>query len=229
MSLPFKIFDLTHTFSPESVSWDGHCGFQHTLKEDYHDSSGKVKFRTQAITINAGIGTHMDAPAHCIKGGKCVADLSLGELITRCIVIDISDQAHATYSLSPKDIETFETEHGKISKDSFVIVHTGWERYWNQPTKYRNELAFPSVSKDAAELLLAREIAGLGIDTMSPDRPDSDFVVHQLILGAGKYIIENIANAKQLPAQGAYSFALPMKGADLTEAPIRLLGMINHE
>jgi kynurenine formamidase len=215
-------------FSPTAPSWDGACGFHHHVKSDYSDFPGDVKFRTQAITINAGIGTHMDAPSHCIEGGKCVADLSLSELITSCIVIDISDRAHEQYSLSPEDIQNFEAIHGKIPKDSFVIVHTGWEQFWNEPKKYRNELVFPSVSKNAAELLLERNIAGLGIDTMSPDRADVDFIVHQILLGAGKYIVENITNAKQLPPTGSYSFALPMKGMDLTEAPIRLLGMINH-
>lgn len=230
MNLPFKIFDLTHTFSPTSPSWDGDCGFQHKLKADYCDfPDDNVKFRTQAITINAGVGTHMDAPAHCTPGGKCIADLSLNDLVTACVVIDISHLAHERYSLSQEDIKTFEAQYGNIPQNSFVIVHTGWERFWDKPTKYRNEHVFPSVSKNAAELLLERNIAGLGIDTMSPDRPEEEFIVHQILLGSGKYIVENIANAKHLPATGSYSFALPMKGIDLTEAPIRLLGMINHK
>ena len=37
-------------------------------------------------------------------------------------------------------------------------------------------------------------------------------------------IIENVANAKQLPAAGAFSLALPMKVSNATEAPVRLVG-----
>ncbi|HHF7368398.1 TPA: hypothetical protein ACPSKY_003555 [Legionella bozemanae] len=64
-----------------------------------------------------------------------------------------------------------------------------------------------------------------GIDTLSPDRPENDFIVHQLMLENKKYIVENVFNAARLPALGAYSMILPMKIADLTEAPVRLIGL----
>lgn len=229
MSLPFTIFDLTHTLSPTIPTWDGNCGFNHTLRCDYSDCPTGVKFRVQKVTMNAGIGTHMDAPSHCIPGGKCIADLTLNELITPCVVIDISDHAHERYSLSIEDIESFESKYGVISDNTFVIIYTGWEKFWNEPSKYRNNLVYPSVSKEAAELLLSRNIAGIGIDTLSPDRPTEEFIVHQILLGAGKYIVENVANATKLPPTGAYSFTLPIKASELTESPVRLLGLILND
>lgn len=225
MTLPFKIYDLTHTLSPAIPTWDGSCGFNHKNKADYSDFPVGVKFRAQTVAMNAGIGTHMDAPAHCIPGGKCISDLSLNSLITPCIVIDISDRAHERYSLSPEDIENFESQYGLIPNNAFVIIHTGWDKFWQDPIKYRNNLNFPSVSQEATELLLFRNIAGLGIDTLSPDRPTENFIVHQLILGAGKYIVENIANSSILPPTGTYSFTLPINGKDLTESPIRLIAI----
>ena len=56
---------------------------------------------------------------------------------------------------------------------------------------------FPAFSAASAELLLKRNVAGIAIDTLSPDCLDPDFTVHTLILGAGKYIIENIADCSQ--------------------------------
>lgn len=70
---------------------------------------------------------------------------------------------------------------------------------------------------------------GLGIDTLSPDTRDSGFPVHQLVLGAGKYIIENIANAKKLPTTGCCIIALPIKIQHGTESPIRLVGIRSKE
>jgi len=176
--------------------------------------------------MHEGIGTHMDAPAHCIPRGKCIDELELNDLMTPCCVLDISNHAHGRYSLTLQDIKAFETQHGAIPPGCFIIVYTGWERYWNTPEKYRNDLVFPSVSKDAASALLERHIEGLGIDTLSPDRPEDGFPVHQLVLGAGKFIIENVANATEMPPLGAYSLALPMKIQEGTEAPVRLVGMI---
>lgn len=70
---------------------------------------------------------------------------------------------------------------------------------------------------------------GLGIDTLSPDRPGAGYPVHQLFLGAGKYLIENVANAVKLPAVGSYILALPLKLLQGTEAPLRLVALINKE
>ena len=93
----------------------------------------------------------------------------------------------------------------------------------------RYNFVFPSIMSIAAELLLERQIIGLGIDTLSPDRPDNGFPVHKLILGEDKFIVENVANASRMPPVGAYSLALPIKINEGTEAPVRLVGMINNK
>ena len=222
----FKLIDLTHTLTPEVASWNGSCGFQHDVKLDYEDCTTEVKFRVQQIKMHAGIGTHMDAPAHCIPGGKTIDELPLEQLVAPCVVIDVSAKAHERYSVSVQDITNFEAQHGKIPKDTFVIIYTGWDQFWNEPEKYRNNLVFPNISIEATELLLERNIIGLGIDTLSPDRPEEGYHVHQLLLGNGKYIVENVANAKQLPPTGSHSLALPIKTLGGTEAPIRVIGMI---
>jgi len=53
--------------------------------------------------------------------------------------------------------------------------------------------------------------AGIGIDALSPDRPEDDYPVHKIILEAGKYIIEKVANAHLLLPIGSYSLSLPLK------------------
>ena len=77
-----------------------------------------------------------------------------------------------------------------------------------------------------AKLLLKRNIAGLGIDTFSADTGADGFPVHLAVLGADKYLVENVANAKKLPPTGAKSFVLPMNIKDGTEASIRLIALL---
>ena len=126
----------------------------------------------------------------------------------------------------PQIVEAFEKKYGKIQRDTFIIFHTGWDRYWNNKDKYRNDLKFPSVHEDTAKLLLERKISGIGIDTLSPDAGGKIFPVHRVILGAGKYLVENIANAKELPPTGAKILIMPIKIQNGTEAPIRLVGLV---
>ena len=229
MKLPFHVIDLTHPITSTSPTWEGVCGFQHDIGLDYGACTTPVKFRVQNITMHAGVGTHIDAPAHCISGAKTVDELRLDDLIAPCVVIDISKQAHAKYQCLSSDIHSFEKKYGKIPKGTLVIIRTGWAQFWNQPEQYRNELQFPSISLAAANLLLERHIVGLGIDTLSPDTENSGFPVHQAILGAGKYIIENVANADKLPPIGSFTLALPILTTDGTEAPIRFIALLNKE
>ncbi|RZI45191.1 cyclase family protein [Candidatus Finniella inopinata] len=223
---PYTLIDLTHTLTPDIPTWTGGCGFHQQVKLDYDSCETDVKFRVQQLKLHAGIGTHIDAPAHCIPGGQSIDQLSLDQLSAPCAVIDVSGHAHERYTVTPQDILDFEHQYGSLPPHAFVIINTGWERFWTQPDQYRNNHIFPCVGRDAAQLLLDRAIAGLGIDTLSPDRPTDGFPVHQLILGAGKYIVENVAHALKMPRLGAYTLALPIKTQGGTEAPARLVGLI---
>ncbi len=229
MKFPYKTIDLTHSLHEGIPTWDGGCGFQHEISLDYKQCLTDVKFRVQHVKMHGGIGTHMDAPAHCIPGSTPIDQLQLNDMIAPCFVIDVSEYAHEDYSLSVSDIEFFEKTYGIIEAGSFVVVRTGWEKFWNNPEKYRNNHIFPSISEQAAQFLLNRRIVGLGIDTLSPDRSEDGFPVHGLILGAGKYIIENVANSASLPPVGSFILALPIKIKDGTEAPVRLVALLNLE
>lgn len=219
-----SFIDLTQTLHPAMPTWNGSCGFEQVVTLDYHQCSGEDTFRVQKVTIQAGIGTHMDAPAHCIPGGLTIDALPLESLISPCVVIDVSNKIDAHYLISPDDVKQFEAMFGVIPQNAFVLFYTGWSRYWNNAELYRNNHVFPSIHPDTARLLLERSVNGVGIDTLSPDRPDHGFPVHRILLGAGKYIVENVAGlAASLPAVGSYSFALPIKSQGGTEAPMRLI------
>ncbi|VEG92147.1 cyclase family protein [Legionella spiritensis] len=229
MTFPFNIIDLTHTLAVDSPCWDLDCGFAIRTTLDYQDCGSEVKFRVQHLSLPAGTGTHIDSPAHC-NANKDITIEKLGirshHLLAQAFVIDVSAKAHEHYLATAEDISAFEKQHGKIAQDSVVIFHTGWEKYWQNPERYRNNLQFPSVHSDAAQLLLERNIAALGIDTLSPDVPLSGFPVHHLFLSRGKYLIENVTNARKLPVTGSWILTLPMKIKDATEAPARVIGLV---
>lgn len=226
MNKDFKIVDLTHELSAEIPTWDGSCGFELAIDTDYKDCTPPDLFRTQKIKCGAGIGTHMDAPAHIKEEGLTIDELKLEDLITDCVVIDVSSVVDENYIIMPEAVENFEKEHGEIKPNSFVIFYTGWDKYWDEKEKYINNHKFPSVDESTALFLLKRKIVGLGIDTLSADTGEAGFPVHRAILGRDKYLVENIANAKELPATGAKSFVLPIKIKDSTEAPVRLIALV---
>lgn len=223
---PYTIIDLTHTLDSTIPTWSGGCGFNNDVHIDYSDCPGAYTFRVMKVKMHAGIGTHMDAPSHCIPGGKFIHDFNANDLVMPCVVIDVSDTCFERYSLSVQDVESFENKHGVIPKGSCVLVKTGWSKFWQTPATYHNNYVFPSVSAEAAELLLQREINAIGIDTLSPDRPEDGFKVHKTLLGAGKIIIENVANLDSMPPTGSFCLILPIKIKNGTEAPVRLVGLL---
>lgn len=219
-----KFIDLTHLITPNIPNWDNASCFHIENALDYDKG-----LRTQKIQMIAGIGTHMDAPSHFIRGGLSIDDIPLEKLIVPTCIINVSDKAGADYLISVKDIQDYEKNHAPIPENSFVIGYTGWSRFWPDIERYRNpddkgRMHFPSFAAEAAQLLLEKDIAGIGIDTLSPDC-DLAFPVHKLLLGKGKYIVENLANCHLMPAQGAHVLLLPLN-MDSTESPIRAVGIV---
>lgn len=220
------IIDLTHTLSSDIPSFDGDCCFSVHIATDYKDCTPPNLFCVQKIEAKAGAGTHMDAPAHCFEISATIDELELKNLLTDCIVIHI-DKADANYLAMPDVVHSFEEEYGTIPPNAFVVFHTGWDKHWSNPKQYRNDLHFPSIHEETAKLLLERDVAGIGIDTLSPDAGGKDYPVHRVILGAGKYLVENVANAKNVPPTGARILIAPMKIKGGTEAPIRLIATVS--
>src|ERR1044072_6758237 len=179
-----KIVDLTHALSPDVPRWDDSCEFELKSTVDYADCTPPDLFRVQKISLDLSLGTHMDAPAHCIPGGKTIDALELKNLIADCAVIKI-DNANEDSVIMPETVEKFEQEHGRMQPNTLVIFHTGWEARWNNPKSYHNDLKFPSVHESTAQLLIERDIAGLGTDALSADAGGKSFPVHRVILGAG--------------------------------------------
>lgn len=218
-----QIIDLTQTLQPGIPDWDGCCGFQ--IKSETTD-----EIRLQELATPAGIGTHMDAPAHFFIGGTDIASIDIKHCMGEAIVIDARDKTTPDYFLSVSDIQNFEQQNGQISPQSIVLLLTGWQQYWHTPERYLNKDSsghriFPGFSAAAAEYLLRKDINGIGIDTLSPDGSHRCFPVHRSILGAGKYILENLCNLQYLPPRGAQLIALPLKIANGTEAPARVIAM----
>ena len=223
--LNYRMIDLTQPLSPDSPTWGGSCGFCLEIKKDYD----KI-FRVQQIKMHAGVGTHMDAPSHRFADGISIEAIQIENCIVQASVIDVSHKAHQDYEISLTDIEEYEQAYGPIVKTSLVIGFTGWSRFWTEPTRYRNQddsgqMHFPAFSKQAAKYLLDKDVAGIAIDTLSPDCLNLDYPVHALFLGADKYIIENVGDCSKLPVAGSYVIALPLRACGCTECPIRMVGL----
>ncbi len=166
------------------------------------------------------LGTHIDAPNHFENNQPSVDRLKLESLVGQAYVLDISKKVEQNpdYVLTVDDITLWEKSNGRIVDRSIVLLNTGWWNKWNNFDKYKNadvnnKLHFPGYSPESAKFLVEmRNIDGIGIDTLSADCGiSSNFEVHHIINGAGKYILENVANLDKLPPSGAMLIIAPIK------------------
>jgi len=140
------------------------------------------------------------------------------------------------YRLTVDDVRRFEQAHGAIPAGAYVLLRTGWDVYWpnrgfvfGDDTPGRTtDLHFPSYGKDAAAFLVRdRRVAAIGVDTPSIDHgPSRDFIVHQIVTGAGKPGLENVAHLERVPPIGATLIALPMKIGGGSGAPTRIVALL---
>jgi len=183
------------------------------------------------------LGTHLDAPNHFEKNQPSVDEIDPADLFAAGVVVDISTQADADadYRLTRADLDEWEKRNGRIPEGALVLLKTGWGRFWDNPARYRSQdttgkMHFPGYSVEGARWLVQeRHIKGVGIDTLSIDYgPSTDFAVHHVINGAGRYALENLAALERLPMRGFFVFVAPIKIQTGSGGPARVFAILSN-
>jgi kynurenine formamidase len=192
------------------------------------------------LTIGEHVGTHLDAPIHWITGkdGADVASVKPTQLIGPACVIDRTAEAEADngYLLTVADLEGWEAEHGQLPDRAWVVFRTGWQ------SRAQDQAAFLNVGENGPEtpgpdvdasrwLATERNISGFGVETVGIDAGsaggmDPPFPLHNMLLGAGRLGLTQLANLDKLPATGALLVVSPLKLVGGTGSPSRVFAFV---
>ena len=129
----YRLVDLTHSLHEGVPSWSGRCGFRLETRLDYDQG-----LRVQTVKSHAGVGTHIDAPSHFVRGGANVGDIELKNLFVPVCVLNLKHKMDPDFFVEREDIEHYEKQYGPLPKNALVIASTGWEQFWHDPSRYRN-------------------------------------------------------------------------------------------
>ncbi len=224
------VLDLTHPLSPAFPIWPGNA----PIKVTNTATLAKQGYYANRWELAEHHGTHLDAPAHFAPAGATAERLEASALVVAAAVIDLRGRARkdADAVMTADDLRAWEKAHGRLPKGCGVFLCSGWDAKAGDARAFLGQdrsktLHFPGFSKGACEFLLAeREVAGLGVDTLSLDCGASkDFAVHKLWLGAGKWGLECVANLAQLPPAGATVFVGAPKVSGASGGPTRVLAV----
>lgn len=226
-----RVVDLSYAISDAMPQWPGDAKSFEARVDCKIESDG---FFARSFWMLEHYGTHLDAPAHFIAGGMTVEAISAERLFGPAVVFDVCDAAaaNADYELPAARVTDWESEHGRIPRGAIALLRTGWASRWPDANRYRNQDAagtmhFPGFGAAAAQILIQREICGIGCDTMSVDPSCSrEYPVHRLALGAGLYQLENLADLSALPESGASLVVAPLKLDGGSGAPCRVFALL---
>ncbi|OCH93484.1 putative cyclase [Obba rivulosa] len=178
----------------------------------------------QTISMGSHTGTHVDAPYHFFEDGIRVDELPISTFVARVLVVDLTSK-QAKERISWADLAQVEDEMRRLASTKegvALLLRTGWSRHWGSPTYFDH----PFLERDAAEKIIQAGVRILGVDTLSPDetRTDGstpDFGVHEIVLGAGAVIAENL-NGLEVVCEGEWVvYLVPLKLAGGDGSPVR--------
>jgi kynurenine formamidase len=224
-----RVRDLTHVFTEGFPVFSG----PEPEREDLF-TFASAGFYSQKWTFGEHSGTHMDAPGHFVPGGRLTPEITPRELIVPLAVVDISAKAaqNPDAVVTQSDLRAYERRHGRIPRGALVAMYSGWDAKVNDDLAFKGGAAFPNYQfpgwsdEAAAWLLAARNVAALGVDTMSLDPGNSTtFPVHFRLLGANRYGIENLANLGNVRPRGATAFIGVVPWEEGSGGPLRALAV----
>jgi len=206
-----QIIDLTHKINDTTPVYPG----TPEVKVETFATVEVNGFREKLFHIASHVGTHMDAPAHMIAGGKYLDDFPVHKFIGSAVLIDV--RTYGYLELAADLIEN-------LPPVDFVLFYSGWDRKWGQ-ADYFTDFPYPGI--ELAKALVSRGVKAIGIDTVSVDAvQNTTYPIHHELLENEVLIIENLTNLQHLPGEVFQFMSLPINITEADGAPVRAVAMI---
>lgn len=225
-----QFVDLTHAFEPGIPHWKGFPDEKRETIYWYDPGVGKLGtgFWAEYFCHVGQWGTHVDPPAHFVKGLRTVDQLDLKEMIMPLVTIDVHQKVaqNPDYTIAMADVKTWEAKHGLIPAGAFVAMRTDWSKRWPDPAAMQNKDSngiahYPGWSMEVLKYLYeTRKITASGHETTDTDpgiaTSKDDYSLETYILKQNHYQIELLDNLDKVPEAGGLvvvSFPKPKNGS----------------
>ena len=235
-----QFVDLTHTFEPGIPHWKGAPDEKTDTIYSYEPENGTLGsgFYMQYFSHVGQWGTHVDPPAHFVKGLRTLDQIPPNEMILPLVVLDIHQKVveNPDYVVSMDDVRSYEEQFGLIPEGSFVALRTDWSKRWPNQSAMENldELGtahYPGWSKVVLTYLYEeRNITASGHETTDTDpglvTSKDQYPLENYILSHNAYQVELLANLDQVPDRGSLIVVTFPKPKDGSGFPARVFAII---
>ncbi|MEE2898001.1 MAG: cyclase family protein [Gemmatimonadota bacterium] len=239
-----RVVDLTQPLGPDTPViglpeiFGQSPGLSLEVISRYDDAGPAWYWNT--LTLGEHTGTHFDAPVHWITGkdlpNNTTETIPAHRYVGLACVLDCSADTAADpdFLLTPAWIERWESEHGRIPADSWLLMRTDWSKREGAEAFLNvdeNGPHSPGFRVDACELLANdRAVLGVGVETIGTDAGQAGgfeppFPNHTTMHGSGRFGLASLCNLDQLPPTGAIVIAAPLKIVGGSGSPLRVLAL----
>jgi kynurenine formamidase len=216
-----RFIELSHQIVPGMKTYPGLPEPRVEVLLDYDASheryQNKAEFYIASLHLCGNTGTYVDSPRHRYRGGIDLAGLSLERLANLpTLVIDATKAGRA---ISGDAFRTLDLT-GRA-----ILFRSDFSKHWGAPAYFADN---PFLTADAAQLLVSKQPAFVGIDSLNiDDTGDSSRPAHTKLLGAGIPICEHMTNLVALPASGARLHAVPIAWVGGATFPVRAYAVVD--
>jgi len=203
-----KYIDLSHPISNEMSTYPSDPDISIVREKEIHlDRTLLHRF-----TMGTHTGTHLDAPAHIISGGKTLDDFPLSSFTGKTVKVDLN---------SIRELDKVD------EKVDGIIFDSSWYRRFKEP-----EIYFGS-DRPEIPIHLVKKVIEMGVKYFGCDLPSVDVSgsedkpIHNALLGANIIVYESLTNLNQLPLLTPFEFfGFPLPFVGLDGSPVRAIGVI---
>ncbi|NHM07593.1 cyclase family protein [Flavobacterium sp. CYK-4] len=214
-----RLIDLSHTIEDGLITYKGLpapiiCDYL-TRKDSKKIYQSPDEFHIAKIEMVGNTGTYMDCPLHRYETGKDFTEFQLESFFDLEAIL-ISVPHKQTLSIGLEHFENLEL------KNKAVLIHTGWDKYWNTDKYFTNH---PYITAEAAEYLKKQSVKLVGIDSHNIDNTNFNLrPVHSTLLRANILIVEHLCNLQKLSNTHFTFTAIPPKIKGTGTFPVRAIG-----
>lgn len=234
-----EFVDLTHSFESGIPHWPGFPDEKAETLFWYDPGVAPGSgFYAQYFSHVGQWGTHVDPPAHFIKGGRTLDQIDVKEMIMPLVVLDVHDKAarDADYVLTMDDVRSWESRHGLIPEDAFVVMRTDWSKRWPDMAAMQNKDSsgvshYPGWSLEVLRYLYeSRKTRASGHETTDTDpgvvASRDQFPLETYILRQNHYQVEMLDRLDRVPEAGALAVVAFPKPKNGSGFPARVFAIL---
>ncbi|MBS0422013.1 MAG: cyclase family protein [Proteobacteria bacterium] len=225
-----RFVDLTHAFEAGIPHAPGMPDEERVTLYDIEQGKGTLGagFLTHQYRHVGQWGTHVDPPAHFVRGGRFLDEIPVSDMLLPLVAFDVRQgvAANHDYELDLSDVRAWEQRHGRMPPRAFAVMQTGWSSRWPSAAAMRNAdvngvARFPGWSIETLRFLIEeRDACAFGHETTDTDAgvkvSADEYPAERYLLEQDRYQIELLADLSCVPAAGAVavvSFPKPRRGS----------------